>query len=193
MWQQSFPPGIQKCILGVYMNSLRDVGIRSEITWRETSIEVWREIFDLFVKTAFYVSKGTNLSRKKTTFESSDFFSNSSVFWATIYRACRKSFRQGYQNWKMQSSSHRINQKINFLKVLIFFQTLQNFERPFTVLGEKFSAGMSIKTIFWKFRKFSIISDLEHKIFVFVATEFTPGLSKLYSTCLYEFPLRRWY
>ena len=87
LWQQSFQPRCQKGILGVYMSPLRDVGIRSDVTWRETFFEPWRKNFDLFLKTAFYVSKGT-LS-KKTTFETFDFFSNSSDFWTNIHRACR--------------------------------------------------------------------------------------------------------
>ena len=59
LWQQSFHPGCQSCILLVYMNSLWDVGIRSDITWRKTLFEPWRKNFNLFLKTAFYVSKGT--------------------------------------------------------------------------------------------------------------------------------------
>ena len=88
-WQQSFHPGCQSCILLVHMNSLWDVGIRSDITWRETLFEPWRKNFDLFVKTALYVSNGTLWVKKQ------------------------------------------------LLKVLIVFQTLQVFERTFTVLGKK--------------------------------------------------------
>ena len=73
----------------------------------------------------------------KKTFESSDIFSNSAGFWMNNHRAWQKTFGQGYQNWKLQSSSHKINQKIKLLKVLFVFQILQNFERTFTVLGEK--------------------------------------------------------
>ena len=89
LWQQSFHPGCQKSFLVVYMSSLRDVGIRRDITWREIFFEPWLKNFDLFLKTAFCVSKGTFLV-KKIFFESS-----------------------------------------------VFFQTLRNFERTFTVLGEK--------------------------------------------------------
>ena len=152
-----------------------------------------------------------NIFSKKIFSESSVFFSHYSELWTNIYCAWRESFRQGYQNWKMQFSSHKINQKIKLLKVLFIYQILQNFERTFTVLGEKIS-GRDIKSenctlclqsimlgikmilwIFWKFCKFSFVSDLEHEIFGFVATEFSPGLSKWYSTCLYEFSLRCWY
>ena len=52
LWQQSFHPGCQNYILLVYMKSLWDVGIRSDITWRETLFEPWRKNFDLFVKIA---------------------------------------------------------------------------------------------------------------------------------------------
>ena len=182
MWQQSFHPGCQKGFLGVYMSLLWEVGIRSDMTWRETFFEPWRKNFDLFLKTAFYVSKRTfwvkkqllkvliffqNLhifertftvlgekffcrdiknencslrlkrSIKKSIFWKFSFFSFSSEFWMNNYRAWQKSFRQGYRNWKFQSSSHKINKKIKFLEVLFFFQIFQIFERTFTVLGEK--------------------------------------------------------
>ena len=189
------------------MSSLRDVCIRSDITWRETVFEQWLKSFDLFVKTAFCVSKGTFLE-KKFFFESSVFFSISSELWTNIYCAWRESFRQGYQNWKMQFSSHKINQKIKLLKVLFIYQILQNFEWKITVLGGKVvrrdikvetstlylqNIMLRIKIIFWKFCKFSFFSDLEHKKFGFVATEFSPGLSKIHSRCLYEFSSRCWY
>ena len=136
------------------------------------------------------------------------FFSNYSELWTNIYCAWRESFRQGYQNWKMQFSSQKIDQKIKLLKVLFIYQILQNFERTFTVLGEKVlgrdikienctlclqSINLRIKIIFWKFCKFSLYSDLEHNFFGFVATDFSRGLSKLHSTCLFEFFLRSWY
>ena len=73
LWQQSFHPGCQKRILGVYMSSLRDVGITSDITWRETFFETCLKNFDLFHKTAYCLSKGTFLV-KKVFFESSVFF-----------------------------------------------------------------------------------------------------------------------
>ena len=64
------------------------------------------------------------------------FFSNSSEPWTNNYRAWRKTFRQGYQNWKLQSSSRKIKQKIKYLKNL-FFLNFQKSEWTFTVLGEK--------------------------------------------------------
>ena len=144
-------------------------------------------------------------SIKKSNFWKFSFFSKSSELWTNIYCAWRENFRQGYQNWKMQFSSHKINQKIKILKVLFIYQTLQNFERTFTVLGEKVfgkdikienstlclqSIMLGIKIFFRKFCKFSFYSDLEYNCFGFEATEFSPSLSKIQSTCLYEISLR---
>ena len=180
-----------------------------------------------------------NTLSEKTIYENSDFFSSSADFWTNIYRAWQKTFQQGNQNWNLQSSCHKINQKLKLLKLLFhfaffrtlnehfrclaknfsagisnwklhssshkikqkikllknlyFFQNLHNFERKFTVLGEKIlcrdiknenctlclqSIMLGIKINFWKFCKFSFISDMEHKKFGFVATEFSSGLSK---------------
>ena len=58
-WQQSFHACYQNCTLRFYLNSFWDVGVRSELYWKETFFETWRKVFDLFVKAAFYVSKGT--------------------------------------------------------------------------------------------------------------------------------------
>ena len=206
LWQQSFHACYQNCTLRFYLNSFWDVGIRSELYIKEPFFETWRKVFDLFVKAAFYVSKGT-LWVKKTTFESSDFFSNSSHFWTNIYCAWGESFWQGCQNWKLQSSSHNINQKINFWK-FSFFKFFRILNEPLPCLAKKFCAGISkieictlclqsimlgIKIIFWKFCKLPFYSELENKFFGFVATEFSPGLSKLHFTCLFEFSLRCWY
>ena len=81
--QQIFHPVRRKCNLRVYVIFFRGVGIRSDITWRETFFEPWRENFDLFLKTAFYVSKGT-FWVKKTLFESSVFFQTLQVFEGTF-------------------------------------------------------------------------------------------------------------
>ena len=188
LWQQSFHPGCQSCILLVYMIFLWDVGIRSDITWRETLFEPWWKNFDMFVKTALYVSKGTicvkkqllkNLiffqtlqvfewtftvlgekilgkdikiencslrlerSMEKSNFWKLFFFSNSSEIRTNNYRARRKTFRQGYQNWKLQSSSHKINQKIKLLKVLVFFKFFRILNEHLPCLTKKFSAGIS--------------------------------------------------
>ena len=129
---------------------------------------------------------------KKTTFENSDFFSKSSDFWTNIYCAWRESFCQGYQNWKLQSSSHKINQQINFWK-LSFFQNLQNFERTFTVLGEKVlcsdikienctlclqSIMLRIKLIFETFVSFPFIRNWNKTFLDLWQQSFHPGCQK---------------
>ena len=188
MWQQSFHAGCQKSFLGVHMSSIRDVGIGSDITWRETLFEPWLKSFDLFLKTAFCVSKGTfwfkklflkvlflfqilqNFERtftvlsekifgrdikiencslrlkrwiKKSNFWKFSFFSTSSEFWTNNYRAWQKSFRQGYQNWNLQSSSHKINQKIKFLKILFFFKFFRTLNEHLLCLAKNFWTGIS--------------------------------------------------
>ena len=145
---------------------------------------------------------------KNQTTESSVYLSNSSEIWTSIYRAWPKSFGQGYQNWKLQSSSQKINQKIKLLKVLFIYRTLKNFEWTITVLDEKVSGRdikienctlclqsimLGIKIFFIKFCKFSFYSDLEYNCFGFEATEFSTSLSKIQSTCLYDFSLRCWF
>ena len=112
-------------------------------------------------------------SNKKWNFWKISFFSDSSEIRTNNYRARRKFFRQGYQKWKLQSSSQKINQKTNLLENLFFLQILQNFERTFTVLGEKlFGRVFKIencslrpkrsieKPNFWKFSFFSNSSEL---------------------------------
>ena len=143
LWQQSFHPGCQKSFLGVYMSSLRDVGIRRDITWRETFFEPWLKNFDLFLKTAFCVSKGT--------------------------------FSVNF-----------------FLKVLFFFQTLRNFERTFTVLGEKvFVRDIKIekcsfrlirstkKSNYWSFSLFIKLFRTLNKHLPCLAKKFWAGISKV--------------
>ena len=188
LWRQKFHPGCQSCILLGYMNSLWDVGIRSDITWRQTLFEPWQKSFDLFDKTALYVSKGTLLSKKtfsessgffqtlqvfertftvlgkknlgrdikdencslrlkrsikKPNFWNFSFFSNSSELWTNIYRAWRKIFKQGYQIWKLQSSSQKFNQKIKLLKVLFLFQFFKTLIEHLPCLAKNISAGIS--------------------------------------------------
>ena len=185
--QQSFHPVCQQCNLRVYMRSLRDVGIRSATTSRETFFEPWWKNFDLFLKTAFCVSKGTfwvifflkflfffqylrNFERtftvlgenffdgdikiekrsfrlrkliKLLNFWKFSFFSNSSELWTNNYRARQKTFRQGYQNWKLQSSSQKMNQKIKFLKILFFFNFFRILNKQLPCLAKRFSTGIS--------------------------------------------------
>ena len=162
LWRRKFHPGCQSCILLGYMNSLWDVGIRSDITWRQTLFEPWQKNFDLFDKTALYVSKGTLLIRK-TTPESSGFFQTLQVFGRTFTVLGEKVFSRDI---KFENCSLRLKRSIkkpNFWN-FSFFQTLQNFERTFTVLGEKhFGRDIKIekcslrlkrsikKPNFWKF------------------------------------------
>ena len=243
LWQHSFHPGCQKSFLGVYMSSLRDVGIRRDITWRETFFEPWLKNFDLFLKTAFCVSERTFLV-KIFFFEISVFFQTLGNFERTFtvlgekvfgrdikiekcsFRLIRSTKNTNYWNFSLFIKLFRtLNEDlpclakkfwagISKLKIAVFvskdqsknqtsesslfFQTLQNFERTITVLGEKV-LGRDIKienctsclqsimlgmNFFLNFCKFSFISDLEHKIFGFVATEFSPGLSEKLSRCL---------
>ena len=148
-------------------------------------------------------------------FEDKNFFWKFLFFFQTIRHFERtftvlveKVFGRDVKIEKKEFSSHKINQKIKLLKVLFIYQILQNFERTFTELGEKVlgraikienctfcfqNITLRTKIIFWKFCEFSFYSDLEHKFFGFVATEFSRGLSKLHSTCLFEFFSRSWY
>ena len=208
LWQQSFYPVCQNCILLVYMNSLWDVGIRSDITWRETLFEPWRKNFDLFLKTAFYVSKGTFWVKKKFLWKFWFFFKLFQTLNEPLLCFARK-FSAGISKLKRAVFvSYDQSKKTNFWKFSLFYQILQNFERTFTVLGEKVlgrdieienctlclqSIMLGIKIIFWRFCKFSFYSDLEHNMFGFVATEVSPGLSKMHSKCLLEFSLRCWF
>ena len=189
MWQQSFHPGCQKGILGVYMSSPRDVGIKSDLTWRETFFEPWRKNFDLFLKTAFYVSKGTFWV--KNFFWKFCFFSKSSEPWTNIYCAWRESLWQGYQNWKMHFSSHEINQKIKLLKVLFFSTSSEFWTNNYRAWRKSFRQGYQI----WKSQssshkikqKIKLLKNLfSFKIFrtlkehlPCLANKFSSGISKL--------------
>ena len=132
-WQQSFHPGCQSCILLVYMNSLWAVDIRSDITWRETLFEPWREIFCLFVKTALYVSKGTLWVNKQLLkvlifFKHFRFLNERSPCLA-------KKFSAGISNMKIAVFVAWDLSKNQTFESSLFFQILQNFERTITVLG----------------------------------------------------------
>ena len=130
----------RNCILGVYMNSLRDAGFRSDICWRETFFEPWRKKFDLFLKTAFYVSKGTFWVKK--TFSKFLFFFKLFTTLNEHLLCLARNFRQGYQNWKMQFSSHKMNQKIKLLKVLFLFsKSSELWTNIYRVRGKTFRQG----------------------------------------------------
>ena len=134
-WQQSFHPGCQSCIPLVYTNSLSDVGIKSDIIWRETFFEPWRKSFDLFLKTAFYVSKG-KIWVKNTFLESSVFFKLFRTLKEHLLCLARK-FSAGISKLKKAVFVSWDLSKNQTFESSLFFQILQNFERTFTVLGEK--------------------------------------------------------
>ena len=162
LWRQSFHPGCQSCILLGYMNFLWDVGIRSDITWRETLFEPWQKNFDLFVKTALYVSKGTLWVKKQLLkvlifFKHFRFLNERSPCLAKKFSAGISKLKIAVFVWKYQSKNQTSESSL-------FFQVLQNFERTFTVLGEKhFGRDIKIencslrlkrsikKPNFWKF------------------------------------------
>ena len=159
LWQQSFHPGCQNGFLAVYMSSLRDVGIRSDLTWRETFFEPWLKNFDLFLKTAFCVSKGTFWV--KIFFWKFCFFNTFRPLKKKLLGLWWKRFRQGYQNWKLQSSSQKINQRIKFLKLLFFFNFFWILNEQLLCLAKKFSAGIS------KLKVAVIVSKDQSKIQIF--------------------------
>ena len=201
--QQSFHPVCQKCNLRVYMISLRIVGIRSDITWRETFFEPWRKNFELFLKTAFYVSNGT-LWVEKTFFESSVFFQNLQNFERTITVLGVKIFGRDIT---FENCSLRLKRSIknsNFWKFSLFFKILLNFERTIIVLGEKLF-GRDIKTEncslrlirsnkksnFWKISFFFKIFRTLNEHLPCLAKKFWAGVSKL-EIVLYVFRVSFW-
>ena len=151
MRQQSSHPVCQKCNLRVYMNSLRSVDIRSDITWRETFFEPWRKNFDLFLKTAFYVSKGT-LWVEKTFFESSVFFQNLRNFDRTFTVLGEKVFGRDIKIEKSSFRLIRFIKKSNFWnfsfvqflqKFSFFFKLFRTLNEHLPCLAKKFWAGVS--------------------------------------------------
>ena len=111
---------------------------------------------------------------------------------------------------KIESYSLRLITSIkkSIFESSLFFKFFRILNEPLPCLAKKFCAGISkneictlclqsimlgIKINFWKFCKLPFYSELENKFFGFVATEFSPGLSKLHFTCLFEFSLRCWY
>ena len=147
-------------------------------------------------------------SIKKSNFWKFSFFSNCSELWTNIYRAWRKTFRQGYQNWKLQSSSRKIKQNIKLSKNLFLSKKFSElWTNIYRARRKSFGQGyqncklysksseyhFGEKVFFWKFCKFSFFSDSEHRFLGFVATEFSPGFLKRHSRCLYESSSRCWY
>ena len=112
-------------------------------------------------------------SIKKSNFWKFSFFSTSSEFSTNIYCAWRESFRQGYQNWKLQSSSQKINQKVKFLKVLFFFNFLRIFNKQLMCLAKKFSAGISkLKIAVFVSKDQSKNQIFETSLFFSISSEF---------------------
>ena len=141
-WQQSFHPGCQSCILLVYLNSLWDVGIRSDITCRETLFEPWRKNFGLFVKTLLYVSKGT-LWVKKQLLKVLIFFQTLQVFEWTFTVLGEKIFGRDI---KIESYSLRLERSLkkpNFWKFSFFFKFFRTLNEHLPCLEKNFSAGIS--------------------------------------------------
>ena len=97
--------------------------------------EPWRKTFDLFLKTAFYVSKGTFWVKN---------FSERSLFFQTL-RNFERTFtvlgdKISGKDIKIEKCTFHLIRSIktsNFWKFSFFYQFLQNFERTITVLGGK--------------------------------------------------------
>ena len=142
LWRRKFHPGCQSCILFGYMNSLWDVGIRSDITWRQTLFEPWQKNFDLFDKTALYVSKGTHFSKKAVS-ESSDFFQTLQVFERTFTVLGEKHFGRDIKIDNCGLRLKRSIKKPNFWKFWCFFKLFRFLNELSQCLAKKFSAGIS--------------------------------------------------
>ena len=141
MRQQSFHPGCQSCILLVHMNSFWDVGIRSDITWRETLFEPWRKKCGLFVKTALYVSKGT-FWVKKQLLKVLIFFQTLQVFEWTFTVLGEKSFGRDIKIDKCSFRRRRSIKKSNFWKFSFFFNFSRTLNEHLPCLAKKFLAGI---------------------------------------------------
>ena len=66
---------------------------------------------------------------------------STSEFWTNNYRAWQKSFRQGYRNWKLQSSSHNINEKIKLLELLFFSNSSELWTNFYRAWRQTFRQG----------------------------------------------------
>ena len=141
LWQQSFHPGCQKNFLGVYMSSLRDFGIRRDITWRETFFEPWLKNFDLFLKTAFCVSKGTILV-KIFFFWKFCFFQTLRNFERTIAVLGLKLFGRDIT---IENCSRRLK-KPNFWKFSFFSNSSEHWTNNYRSWRKSFGQGYQ----YWK-------------------------------------------
>ena len=140
LWQQSFHPGCQKDILGVYMSPLWDVGNRSDMNWREIFFEPWRKNFDLFLKTAFYVSKGTFWG--KNFFWNFFFFNQFLQNFERTFTVLGGIFWAGISKLKLAVFVSKDQSKNQFFENSLFnFFRILNEQLP--CLAKKFSAGIS--------------------------------------------------
>ena len=167
-------------------------------TRREVFLDFWGINFDRVIRTALYGSEGSFWELLLKSF----------MFFLSISEVWRISFGR-FVETAFYPSRGTLWGKNWTLEVSQFFHFFPNSERKLTgFVAKKFSAVMwkmkialhvfrvsfwGQKYFFWNFGKFSFNSDLEQKIFGFVAEEISPGLSKMLSTCLYEFSLRCWY
>ena len=141
LWRQSFHPGCQSCILLGYMNFLWDVGIRSDITWRETLFEPWQKKFDLFVKTALYVSKGT-LWVKKQLLKVLIFFKHFR-FLNERSPCLAKKFSAGISKLKIAVFVSKYQSKNPTSESSFFFKFFRTLNEHLPCLAKNFSAGIS--------------------------------------------------
>ena len=197
-----FSLGLSKCILLGYMNSLWDVGNRSDITWRESLFEPWQKNFDLFVKTALYVSKGT-IWVKKQLLKVLIFFKLFRIL--NEHSPClAKIFSAGISKLKIAVFVSKDQSKNQTSESSLFFPILQNFERRITVLGKKgFGRDIKIescslrlirsnkKSNFWKISFFFKIFRTLNEQLPCLAKKFWAGVSKL-KIVLYVFRVSFW-
>ena len=149
--QQSFHPGCQQCNQRVYMRSLRDVGIRSATTWRETFFEPWWKNFDLFLKTAFCVSKGTFwvIFFLKILF----FFQFFRNFERTFIVLGEKVFGRDIKIEKCSFRLIRSVKKSNFWRFSLFIKFFRTLNEKLPCLAERLCAGISkLKLVLYIFR-----------------------------------------
>ena len=136
------------------------------------------------------------------------FFQTLLELWTNVYCAWREIFGRDIKIEKCSFRLIRSIKKSNFWKFDSFIKFFRTLNEQLPCLPKKFFAGISKlkivlyifriscwgwKKTFWNFCRFSFYSDLGHNCFGFEATEFSPSLSKMQSTCLYEFSLRCWY
>ena len=142
-------------------------------------------------------------SIKKPNFWKFSFFSNSSEIWTNIYCAWRESFRQGYQNWKMQFSSHQIYQKNKLSEVLFFSTSSKLRTNNYRAWRKTFQQGYQNWKLQSSSHKIKQVIKLLKNLFFFkifrtlnehlpcLAKKFWSGVSKL-KNVLYVFRVSIW-